>query len=419
MGSVASVFAAIATSCAGGEATTAATATATASASASSTSDSLTRGSTSVASSSTSEGSATETAAATTASDGCQSDRECPPGFACVDGQCEFDGGPCSGATWRQEIARVALLLVIDKSGSMVDSSWDHDGDPDTPSITRWRSVAAAIEGFAATHEATLELGLVLFPGLDATSEPTLAACPVAASPAVAVGPMHAAMILDALPDADAGPETIAGATPGRAALEVAASHLAAEGEGLARAIVLVTDGAANCDPDAVDDLSRFETYDPGIVDAAAAALSDGIRTFVVGVDVAKGASPGIVDGEPDGVDLHEVLDAVAIAGGAALDDPAAKFLDAHDEAAILGSLEAIAAELLPCAFVTIEPLAPPCSVEVRIGESVYPGPAESCDGVDGWRYTAGGYAHLELCGQACAEYRALGAADVDYDFCC
>ena len=34
------------------------------------------------------------------------------------------------------------LLLVLDKSGSMSMEKWDHDDNPNTPTVTRWFSIA-------------------------------------------------------------------------------------------------------------------------------------------------------------------------------------------------------------------------------------------------------------------------------------
>ncbi len=349
-----------------------------------------------------------------TASSGfeCGRDRDCERGFICIDGRCEFDPGHCGYAVVELEIPRKNVVLIVDKSASMIQATWDHDADPDTPPVTRWSSLVRAIEHLAGTYERSLNFGLVAFPGFNATSELSLEACPVAPVPQVPVSTMNAAALLSVLPGADAGADVIAGATPTRAAIETATDHLATLKDQLDHINVLFTDGAANCDPDAVDEAALLEVYDDGVINATSGALGQGVRTFVVGVDVNPGITPMVVDGEPDGIDVPETLNELALAGGTALHN-------ADNEAELLAAVEAIAASLLPCTIIAAEPLSPPCQVDVILGETTYPGPAASCEGVDGWRYTGEGYADLELCGQACAEYRELGAVDVRYDFCC
>ncbi len=168
---------------------------------------------------------------------------------------------------------------------------------------------------------------------------------------------------------------------------------------------MLITDGAANCSPEAADELERFELLDAALVPLIADAAALGISTFVIGVDVPDVPSGVEVDGEPDGVDLAAFLGEVALAGGTT------PFL-AGDDAELAGALEAIAAATITC-VVPLDPLPKyPDFVELTLGGVAYGGLlAGPCDG-DGWRFADDQFFTVEFCGQVCVDFRHLGLAD-------
>lgn len=356
--------------------------------------------------------------ASTTASSLCTCHADCEPGFFCeADGRCQFNPNDCGGAVIILPIQRASVVLVLDKSGSMGKVVWDGDGDPNTPEVTRWRSLRGALESITVAYERSLDFGAVLSPSTAATMDYSSAACPVEPAPEAPVLPMNAAALLAALPPASAQGPGLAGATPTRAALTTAIAHITPL-DRLPRALVLVTDGGANCSPEAVDEATRFETYDEAVVQVVADAAAAGITTFVVGLAVADLTSPSVQDGEPDATNLHDRLNELALAGGAPLDDPDRRFYGADDQPGIEAALTAIAAALLPC-VVPLDPIPIyPDAVTASVGGVDY-GPsidAASCVGVDGWRYLDAGSEAIELCGQACASFRSTGEVELFYD---
>ena len=197
--------------------------------------------------------------------------------------------------------------------------------------------------------------------------------------------------------------------------VDTAIAHLTPLVE-LPRALALVTDGGANCSPEAVDEATRFEAYDEAVVQVVADAAAAGITTFVVGLAVADLTSPSVPDGEPDATNLHDRLDELALAGGAPLDGPDQRFYGADDQPGIEAALTAIAAALLPC-VVPVDPIPLyPDAVTASVDDIDY-GPAldaASCAGLEGWRYVDG--ETIELCGQACASFRRTGEVVLYYD---
>lgn len=361
----------------------------------------------------------TGAASSTTASEpACTCHDDCPVGRYCYpDGHCDIDPNDCGEAVAELPLVGPNLVLVLDKSASMGAVLWDGDGDPNTPAVTRWRSLHGAVEGLVTTYERSLSFGAVASPSTAATSEYTSAACPVAAVPEVPVAPMNAATLLAGLPPATAEGPALAGATPTRAALNTAIMHLEAQMDGRSRAIVLVTDGAANCSLEAVDDVGRFEVYDEAVVQVVADAAAAGITTFVVGLAVADAPSSSEPDGEPDATNLFDRLNELALAGGAPQDDPDQRFLGASDQPGIEAALTTIATALLPC-VVQLDPIPlHPDFVEVRVGGVDHGGAADvdDCAGIDDWRYVDAVTGTIELCGQACADYRTAGLLTVEY----
>ena len=177
------------------------------------------------------------------------------------------------------------VVLVLDKSGSMVQNSWNHDQDDATPDVTRWQSLHSVVTNIANNFDAAINLGMQLFPSLSATNAYGASACVVSAMPEVSVSPMNGANILAAMPPADATSATIKGGTPATAGVQSAADHLKTLDPAIPRAIILVTDGAANCG--GMTDQEMMELYDEQLPMVVADLYNnDNIPTYVVGIDM-------------------------------------------------------------------------------------------------------------------------------------
>lgn len=345
----------------------------------------------------------------------CMIDDDCKDGFVCLEGTCEFDPNDCGKADINVPISTPNMVLVVDKSGSMVANTWDGDGDPNTPAVTRWFSLYNVVEFIATNFNASMNLGVQLFPSEKAKTAYTAEACPVEGAPEVAVAPMNGASVLAALPAENAMAQ-IAGGTPTRSGMIAAIEHLQSKDDGLPKYAVLVTDGAANCSPDAASESERFEVYDEALLGVVSAAAAEGIKVFVVGVDIKDEVSPVKADGNPDGINTFAKLNELADAGGVAKDDPNERFYNAQSQVELQAALVAISQTLLSCE-IKLDPVPKfPNYVEVSVDGIPYGNDQVSdCASEDGWMYSSPAKDTILLCGKACADFQQSGKLDAQY----
>lgn len=320
-------------------------------------------------------------------------------------------GGPSceqAGHQFMLEPSPPNVMLVLDKSRSM-SNLWDHDNDPNTPEISRWNSLYNVVEALTADFGDRIHFGAQLFPSADAyLDEPTnVFSCLVNPDPEVAVGAGTGPAILAAMPPA--GDFSISGGTPTTAGLQSALAHLTAIDGDAPRAILLITDGAANCSPDQAPEDTLF-VYDEAVPATVAAAFGDhAIPTYVVGINILDelGTKPA--------VNPYEALTAVSDAGGV----PAQgvdNFYNNFNELELTAALEAVANKIECTVSLPDEPQYPDL-VGVAVDGDAW-GQIDDCKSGDGWAYTSavGPYNVLQLCGAACEQLQGGGTVQVDYN---
>jgi hypothetical protein len=314
------------------------------------------------------------------------------------------------------------VVLVLDKSGSMITNTWDHDADPQTPQVTRWKSLHAVVSQLVNDFDDLFEFGAQLYPSKSATNEYSIAACLVETPPEVLIAPNNAVPILLEVPTANS--TNVRGGTPASSGMSSAIDHLVDTDDGNPMAIILVTDGAANCRTDAADDFERFESYDTNLATIVGDAYVDlGIPTYVVGIDISEtttqitGVNNHPPDGEPDGINTFSKLDEVAVAGGKPLGGMS-DFYATENELELQTALQAIVDDTISCT-VLLDPIPSfPELVQVVIDAADVP-QVMDCANEDGWVYTNpnGPYDSIELCGSWCVA--SQDAMDVKAEYFC
>lgn len=363
----------------------------------------------------------------------CVSHDDCAPEEVCIDGICQFN---CGELGIELQARSRPLMLVLDKSGSM-NTQWDHDQDPATPTQSRWTTTHALIDLITNNYGGVIHYGLQLFPGPDATSscanDPACPACSLGSSPEATIPSTHDTLMA-AMPPSDTS--DLAGASPAGPALASAMvsiqDGIQAGDHGFAP-FVLITDGVPLCSASFADELCSFpgqssadckllEYADPDIIPLIETHLSAGMPTHVVGLEIVDELidPDSTADGQPDATNARVMLDEMALAGGVPQLDAPTSFHGANNEAELRSALDTIIGGYASC---TIDLSAPPNYpphenqspfVEFELDGTTLPGPLtitpEACAAGDeeGWIWLVEGL-ELQLCGAPCVSLMALG----------
>jgi hypothetical protein len=328
-------------------------------------------------------------------------------------------------------------MLVLDKSGSMVrdENKWDHDNDCGglcedfgqpgphcadgnaTNCVTRWYSLYQVVDFIVTSFNAQINFGAILFPSTSATATYNENACLTGATPEVPVAPLNQDAILNGIPAATSGDTVIRGGTPTSRGISASVTHLNGLAPENPPAMILVTDGAANCEPGAVcnnpSDCPLLEDYDPDLHPAVNDAwLTDGIPTYVVGIDIDNFLVTGV--GVPD-VNPYEKLNELAPLGGRPKPNGPPHFYQTVNQVELQDALQEIIDDTLSC-IVDLDPLPPePENISVFIGGVEVP-EITDCATEDGWMYVnPPPYDQIELCGTACTDLKAQGEVYIEY----
>jgi hypothetical protein len=171
-------------------------------------------------------------------------------------------------------------------------------------------------------------------------------ACLVNANVEIPIKPKNKLAILNGIPAA--ANMTIAGGTPATAGMNAAIKHLKTFPADVPRAILLVTDGAANC-TSGLQPPPLFEKYDDTVHTVVGDAyMVDGIPTYVVGIDTLNLVTSDVQDGNPTASPVPQAQ-RPGEQGGKPKNDPNEKFYNANNQIELGAALEAIIADALSC----------------------------------------------------------------------
>jgi len=328
------------------------------------------------------------------------------------------EGPPCEEIKATLKPVEPNIMLVLDKSGSMVANPaglWDHDGDPNTPKITRWNSLFQVVQLVTTDYNDNINFGANLFPSTKALGEYKPTACLVEGDVEIPVAPKNKDAILNGIPQA--GDTSLKGGTPAAAGVTAALAHLKTLDPQVPAAILLVTDGAANCGA-GLQPPPLFEAYDQTLHTIVKDAWTvDSIPTYVVGIDTKNVVSDNSQDGNPNATNTYEKLNELAVDGGKPKDDPTEKFYNAVNQIELKAALDIIAADALSCLIPLESQPGFPEETKVIVGDADIPKVAD-CASENGWIYEMdmmGLYTGIRLCGTACEALKAEKAADVEF----
>ncbi|MEM7606599.1 MAG: vWA domain-containing protein [Myxococcota bacterium] len=288
------------------------------------------------------------------------------------------------------------VVFAIDRSGSM---DFTLEGlPPDDPrrgeEPSRWELMSAALPGSLAGRD--VEVGAVFYPTI-LDNDPN--AC--GGNERLDLAPGEGSVDDLARLFAETDP---VGGTPTGSALAVARDYLENVPPDRAPFVVLVTDGAPNCNPDPVvpPPLCRCtspvtERCDPVLNDAAPLHCLDDTSALEEIAGLRAIGVPVFVLGITQQGDLADVLDGLALAGGRPRAEGARRFYDAQTEAELAEAFDAINDSITNCVFSLSAPPPEPGALRVSINGEAVPVTAES-----GWRFANEDQTIITLFGAAC-----------------
>jgi len=331
---------------------------------------------------------------------------------------------PCPGTWIDLTLAPTDLVLMVNRSSTMLLPADGHDPTLDEMGTcaeenygpasgitytTRWEEVAQAVGDAVATYQDSVNQGMMLYPG------PGLVGTGNVSIELFCEGPVTAPMLVvdlqlssassiqseivspDNFPICDVGLSNLS------QGLEIVANLLSMSGAG-PDAVVVVTGSGPNCNltiPRCSADECTYEPEycdgtiariacidDAGAINHITEMLSDGVRTYVVGV--------------PGSGDYADVFDSMAVAGGTTAHYAAASATD------ITTAIEGIVGDELSCVF-ELASAGDAANVNVLLD-----GAPLVRDAADGFSYDAAARS-ITLQGTACEDYLAGSITEVQF----
>ncbi|CAN5705080.1 hypothetical protein BH09MYX1_BH09MYX1_23830 [soil metagenome] len=287
----------------------------------------------------------------------------------------------CHPGSFTLAKARPAVMLVVDRSGSM-NTRFSNAG-------SRWVVLGNALAKALPPADATMQLGLLMFP--QAGSSRNDVSCGLPGSVNLLPALHNAQPLLTQLKATNAG-----GATPTADAIALAGKAiLGVRSAKSARAMVLATDGGPNCnsglDPRTCvcADLGQNCKRDGALClddqrtsSRIAGFYTSGVPTYVIGIGSDASAS---------------VLDAMAVAGGRPQTGAAHKYYGVTSESELDSALVTIRDQVGVCTYLTTS--VPDETGTIRL---LVDGKAIPYDKDDGWVFVDRRNGEIVLAGAAC-----------------
>lgn len=306
---------------------------------------------------------------------------------------------PCLPGRFEFDPATAQLMFVVDRSGSMA-TTLDGD-DPGPGEKTRWDVLRDGLALTLTGFDQEIAMGAKFYPGarwnpaLECVADDSVEFAPKLGNAASIIGVFDTTFPRGGTPTADA--------------LRVAADHVS-KIRGVARTLVLATDGAPNCNFDHPRDPCICTSNDPtdcGAFGDPSLCLDDR-RTVSTVRDIADNQKVPVYVigiGSLERADFRRVLDDMAVAGGRAK-PTTPRYYSAQTAAELDTALTSIRDSVGSCTFLTPSAPTDPDAITVEIdGQSVPRDPTRT----DGWDWVDQSYGTLALFGSACAKAQALG----------
>jgi hypothetical protein len=305
---------------------------------------------------------------------------------------------PCVPGTFTIDLATAQLMFVVDRSGSMAFSIPGQDPVP-PGQLSRWQTLRDALATTIAPFDQQIAMGAKFFPEVlppDSLGDPT-ASCRTDTGVGIPPSLGNAQQILNVFDTTEPR-----GGTPTSEALRLASDYLSGR-RGIARTIVLATDGAPNCNGalDAQSCTCTTQRNDCNrTTDGQYSCLDDQRTEQQVGTIFQTEKIPVYVIGI-GGLERPEfsaVLDAMAVAGGRPRSGTP-KYYSVQTEGEMTTALTTIRDSIAKCTYLTPSAPTDPNAITVEVdGKPVTRDPSH----VNGWDWVDQAYGEIAFFGPAC-----------------
>jgi hypothetical protein len=310
---------------------------------------------------------------------------------------------PCIPGRFPFVPATAQLMFVIDRSGSMA-ASLDGTDPPPAGEQSRWQILRTGLAQTIVPFDHQIAMGAKFFPEelTFVEARDSIKACRTEANIGLSPKLGNAQIILNTFDNSEP-----IGGTPTAQALRIAGKHLVAT-RGVARTMVLATDGAPNCNHN-FNGPTCVCTSLVGACDGRPDLCLDDANTIGAVKDIwEKDKVPVYVIGlgsQPDSV-FRDVLDQMAVAGGRPR-STIPRYYGAQTSGELSTALQTIRDGVAKCTYLTPSAPTNPDAIVVEINGVVV---ARDPSHTNGWDWVDQTYGTLAFFGSACEQAQTDGA---------
>jgi hypothetical protein len=303
---------------------------------------------------------------------------------------------PCIPGRFPLQKATPAVMFVLDRSTSMREALG-------RSTQSRWLVLTNSLAATLPNVDQTMQIGALLYPSAGAVRD----TCPVPSAPEIALGFDHASTVITRMRSV-----TPSGATPTADALDAASrAVLGFRAATTARALVLATDGAPNCNAALDPRTCRCAQGTPRNCGNGTRCLDDARTVDRIAQYAARGLPTYVVGLQGSGDnDFDSVLDAMAVAGGRPQNGAAHRYYAASSEGDLTRALTTIQQQVGSCTVLSASVPSDEGSITVTINGVEIP---YDETGERGWMWGNKPNGEIVLLEDACARYASTANANL------
>ncbi|MDB5219901.1 MAG: hypothetical protein JWO86_7828, partial [Myxococcaceae bacterium] len=328
-----------------------------------------------------------------------------PDGAALPDGFVPPDSGvdgkvPCMPGRFNFELALAQLMFVIDRSGSMafsLDGQQPRMGNLPPGVLSRWDTLRDALFQTITPFDNELAMGAKFFPEVNSGgAAPADEACRTDVGVPIAPARGNVNQIINVFDTTDPN-----GGTPTAEALRLAAQYISGT-RGVARTMILATDGAPNCNGDLDQSRCICTSVSGNCATAQGGEFNclDDIRSINAITDIFQNQKIPVYVigiGSTERPEFLKVLDDMAVAGGRPR-PTAPRHYNVQSGAELQAALTSIGDSIAKCTYLTPSAPTDPNAISVEInGKSIPRDPTH----MNGWDWVDQAFGELAFFGPA------------------